>query len=293
MNGIYRQPHSEAALATHYDRTLARWPIPYTSLRLPTRHGETHVLACGDPAAPPLILLHGSASSALVWLADMEPLSRSHHVLAVDIPGEAGRSEPVRFPWTDLSFADWLEGVLDALHLPDARFVGISLGAWAILRLATVRPERVRAGVLLAPSGVASISWWGLARLVACGMSGPWGPARLLRLLFAGTTPPQEVVEFLDLIRVHFRPRLGAPPLFDDDALRSLHMPLLVRVGEEDVLVRARATVDRFHRLVPAADAAVVRGQGHALRWSHEEILAFLERVDGRVPGHPGPTPAR
>jgi hypothetical protein len=44
-----------------YLKFLARWPVANQQLRVPTRQGETFVVACGDAcgdeAAPPLLLM--------------------------------------------------------------------------------------------------------------------------------------------------------------------------------------------------------------------------------------------
>lgn len=40
-----------------YDAVLRDWPVAYEELDLPTRVGTTHVIACGPPDAPPLVML--------------------------------------------------------------------------------------------------------------------------------------------------------------------------------------------------------------------------------------------
>jgi hypothetical protein len=41
-----------------YDEALRRWPVPFETSFVATRYGKTHVIASGDPASPPLVLLH-------------------------------------------------------------------------------------------------------------------------------------------------------------------------------------------------------------------------------------------
>src|SRR5690606_34107482 len=67
VTGIYTSQAGARAVEETYRRLLAGWPVPAEHLRVPTREGETFVVASGPPDAPPLVLLHGSGSNALMW----------------------------------------------------------------------------------------------------------------------------------------------------------------------------------------------------------------------------------
>src|SRR5687767_83874 len=69
---LYKSSRGYAAMMRTYHRQLARWPVPVREMELPTRYGETHLLACGPEDAPPLVLLHGLAANALVWRPNIE-----------------------------------------------------------------------------------------------------------------------------------------------------------------------------------------------------------------------------
>lgn len=216
MNPFYKSEAGEAAVLQLYDRMLARWAVPVTSSRVPTRHGETHVLSSGDPSSTPLLLLHGSCSNALSWMGEVETFSAHFRVHAVDLPAEPGRSQAVRPSWSDHSFVEWMDDLLDGLGIERASFVGISLGAWAILRFATLRGERLVAAALLAPSGVAPARTWSLVKIVALSMLGRRGRQRVNQLIWGKDKMPAEAVEYMELIGAHFKPRMGSPALFTD-----------------------------------------------------------------------------
>ena len=61
---IYKTEAGGREILRRYEETLAQWPLPADHLRVPTREGETFVLACGPDAAPPLLLFHGSGTNA-------------------------------------------------------------------------------------------------------------------------------------------------------------------------------------------------------------------------------------
>jgi len=70
VNEVYRSPEGEKIIMALYDEALARWPVPSQAQHVPTRHGETFVIACGDPNAPPLVLLHGSGTNSAALAPD-------------------------------------------------------------------------------------------------------------------------------------------------------------------------------------------------------------------------------
>ena len=55
---VFRTPESKAGFYAAYEAMLKRWPVPYEELYIPTRFGETHVIASGSQGAPALVLFH-------------------------------------------------------------------------------------------------------------------------------------------------------------------------------------------------------------------------------------------
>ena len=95
---VFRSEVGEQAVHALYRQVLDGWPTPRDELRLPTREGETFVVACGPRDAPPLVLLHGGQSTAAVWMFDYL-LWSSFRCYAVDMIGEAGFSAPCARRW--------------------------------------------------------------------------------------------------------------------------------------------------------------------------------------------------
>ncbi|MBZ0286922.1 MAG: alpha/beta hydrolase, partial [Anaerolineae bacterium] len=94
VQSLYKSPAAEKAVMELYDNVLAQWPVPHETQTIPTRHGDTFVIASGSPVSPPLILLHGAGTNSAIWIGDVAAYSRDHRVYAVDLLGEAGRSSP-------------------------------------------------------------------------------------------------------------------------------------------------------------------------------------------------------
>jgi pimeloyl-ACP methyl ester carboxylesterase len=273
---LYRTPAGEQAVRAWYESVLSRWPVPQTRLALPTRCGETFALASGDPAAPPLVLLHGAGSNAASWAGDVAAYSRAHRVAVVDLIGEAGYSASTRPAFAGPDYAAWLSDVLAALGFEAAVLVGMSLGGWVALKFAAAFPARARALALIAPSGLAPVRAGFMLRLAALSVLGEWGRARLNRLLFAGVPIQPEVAAALRLIAQHYRSRVEAPPVFAAAALRQLTMPVLLIAGEHDGFCDARSSAAWLRANVPHARAEIVPGAGHVLLGTPRRVLAFL-----------------
>ncbi|MBN1219009.1 MAG: alpha/beta hydrolase [Anaerolineae bacterium] len=281
---IYKSPAGEKAIMALYDGVLAHWPVPYQTLTIPTRHGHTFVIACGEESAPPLVLLHGASSNSMVWAGDVLEYSRYYRVYAVDLLGEPGKSAPTRPAWDGPAYAEWLADVFDALKIEQAAIIGISQGGWTALKFATYKPEQVTKLVLLTPGGVTPDKLSFMFRVVPLLLLGRWGAGRVNRLLFANQPVPAEVEEGMILIMSHFKPRVGTLPIFSDEELQRLNMPVLLLIGSQDALRDAEKISARMQKLVPQFTATVIPGAGHALMNTTGHILPFLVSAEGVVP---------
>jgi pimeloyl-ACP methyl ester carboxylesterase len=96
----------------------------------------------------PIVFVHGLGGRAENWRPQLDTLGRSHHVLAVDLPG-FGRSAPASGPPTLPAFADEVAAVLQARTREPAVVVGLSMGGMVTQELALRHPHLL-AGIVLA-----------------------------------------------------------------------------------------------------------------------------------------------
>lgn len=148
---VYRSRKAGQRIRETYDALLARWGVPFEEMDIPSAFGTTHVVAAGDPAAEPVILLHGVGDdSALMWLYNAKALAGTYRIYAVDTIGGPGKSEPGAGYGKGFDEAAWMDAVLDGLGLRAASLVGTSHGAYVAQYYAAMRPGRVRRVVCLA-----------------------------------------------------------------------------------------------------------------------------------------------
>lgn len=273
---IYKTPQGEQIIMTLYDAALARWPVAYETRMVATRHGETFVISSGDEAAPPLLLLHGAGTNSAMWGGDIAHYSQHYRVYAVDLLGEAGRSAPHRPDWNGPAYAEWLEDVLNALRIERAAFVGLSQGAWTILKFAVAHPQRADKLALLTPGGVVPDKLSFLVKAVAFSLLGERGRRSLVRTLFASQPVPDGVEEITATMMQHFNGRMGVLPIFTDAELQRLTMPVLLLGGDQDALRDLGKIAARLQANLPHLQVAIIPGGGHALMNTAGRVLAFL-----------------
>jgi pimeloyl-ACP methyl ester carboxylesterase len=280
VTDIYTSPEGARTVAERYRELLDAWPVPAEHLHVPTREGETFVVASGAPDAPPLVLLHGSGSNTLMWAPDVASWSERFRVYAVDVIGEPGFSAPARPPLPSGAYPLWFADVLDAIGVARASVVAVSLGGWLALDFATRHPERVERLALLTPAGVAKAKVAGVLGAVLLKPFGEWGERKSMEVLLGPEVRRQpRSAEFVGLLAQHYRYRREPVPVVDDAALRGARMPILAILGGRDAFIDTPRTAERLSRLVPSATVRVLPGIGHLLPAQTAPILEFLGAV--------------
>ena len=82
--------------------------------------------------------------------------------------------------------------------------------------------------------------------------------------------------DFMVLIFKHFRPRVVKIPIFRDEALKRLTMPVLAIVGGQDVMLDSEGTRERLVRNVPLANIRFLPDARHYIPGQTQTILGFL-----------------
>ena len=111
---------------------------------------RVHYQEAGDPKAPALVLIHGFASSTLVWSKVFLKLAEAgYRVIALDMLGYGYSAKPRNGEYTIAGQAKLLMRLLDALGIPRAVIIGSSYGGAVAATCALDYPERVEKLVLV------------------------------------------------------------------------------------------------------------------------------------------------
>lgn len=249
--------------------------FPFEQRYIDTSAGKTFMLIAGNASNPPVVLLHGSCSNSAFWFPEIVALSSQYRVYAVDIIGEAGNSEEYRPDIDSDDFAIWMKDVLDTLGLEKTTMIGNSLGGWMALKFATAYPERISKLVLLASAGLAEVHTQFIDNVAQINSDGK--TAQVDQTIIGEHDIPKEVLDFMNLIIASYNPIQHLPVYRDEDLLR-LKMPVLFIDGENDVVIDALNSAQRLNALVPSSEIHMLKNCGHVLTNTIEIIMPFLEK---------------
>jgi pimeloyl-ACP methyl ester carboxylesterase len=216
-----------------------------------------------------------------MWIRDVETWAAAHRVYAIDVIGEPGFSAPSRPALSSDAYAQWLDDIMQALGVARASFVAVSLGGWVALDFAVRRPDRVDKVVVISPSGVGRQKVGFLFKSLPLMLLGRWGRRKAMALAL-GNSPARphaadrDVATLARVIAKHFRYRRERVPVFADEALKRLTMPILAIVGARDSLLDSHGTKRRLEQCAPQATVRLLPGVGHLVRDQATEVLAFL-----------------
>lgn len=101
----------------------------------------------------PLVLLHGYTSSTYSWKEVFEPLSKSFHVIAVDLKGFGFSGKPDG-DYTRRAQAALVAHLLEHLKIDKAWLCGSSMGGEVALNVAVANPQHVAGLILIDSAGV-------------------------------------------------------------------------------------------------------------------------------------------
>ncbi|MEM6283972.1 MAG: alpha/beta fold hydrolase [Chloroflexota bacterium] len=277
VRSLYRSDAGYHAVQTHYNRMLARYPVPYESRFVSTRYGDTHVIISGAQTAPPVVLVHGLGVHAMMWQPNIAALSRHFRVYALDVIGDGGRSEAARPSMLDASYAHWLADVLDVLRLPQAYLAGMSLGGWLALNTALYYPQRVCGLYLVAPAGLVTLNTsllmqWLFSIMPTSRLNG-LDTATLLAKLTG--TIDNDLSTMVQLATAHHIPKRVPPvPIFSGDALAQIQVPVTIVVGTADEMFSAARIHQRAGNLPAIQNVYIVDGAGHGINATHADEVA-------------------
>lgn len=114
---------------------------------------STRYLEAGDPTAPTVLMLHGTAGSLENFSANIDAFSRRFRVIAIDMLGCGFTGKPA-YDYAISDYAKHALAVLDALNVGKASVIGVSLGSWVAAAMAETWPERIDRLVMVAPAGI-------------------------------------------------------------------------------------------------------------------------------------------
>jgi pimeloyl-ACP methyl ester carboxylesterase len=257
---------------------------------------------------PPVVLVHGFASSLETWDTVVPELAKTHRVLAMDLKG---------FGWTDRPEGDYspyaqaklILALMSQRGIERAAFVGHSWGASVVLTAAIKAPDRVSKMALydawVYEAQLPAFFHWSRADGVGETLFGLYykeRPAEKMSLAFYDQTYVTQ--DFVDAVEAALdRPGTVAAALAAvrgqryaevEHKYRKVRQKTLLLWGREDTVTPVQYG-ERLERDLPNAKMFVYPRCGHfpmieAREESTRELLAFLAQPEEDAPAPPPPS---
>jgi len=234
----------------------------------------TRFTESGDPAQPPIVMVHGLIVSGSYFRPVAAVLERQYTIYVPDLPGY-GRSITPR-SWSLPSLTARLAAWMDAHALHGAILMANSLGCQIATLLAVTRPDLVRGMVLVAPTLDPDVRN-GIHLMLRAALDVPrerqslwsvWIPD----LLRAG---PRRALMMLGQTLEDGRTQLTRLP--------DVRQPTLLIGGERDPIVPPEWVHEMANRM-PQARAMILPGCPHAMNYSSPRVLA--RAIDTVIQNH-------
>jgi len=286
----FKSQDTKEAYLKLYDDTAKLWPLPSEVKMIDTSYGKTFVRISGPADAPPLVLLHGMGSNSLMWLRNIESLSEDYRTYAIDDIYGNGRSIYTKTIKDSNDFVNWLDELFDVLELGNnINLMGMSYGGWQAGLYALRFPDRLNKVALLAPAAtVLPVSSAFGIRAIFSMLPVRYFTKRLMYWVMEDAVKKDEeamseLVDAMFLASKSFKTRRPPEPtVFDDDEWKSIGVPMLYVVGENEKIYSAEKAVQHLNTVAPQIKTDIIPGAGHDLvsvqaEMVDEMVLKFLK----------------
>ena len=261
-----------------YDKALALWDIPFEETNVETSCGLAHVIISGPQTGEPVILFHGMDASSTMWYPNVKELSKNHRIYAIDFPLETGKSMACAKKINSREIVLFYNEIFDHFKMENINLVAASRGGWMATFLALQPNNKIKKLILLSPAQ----TFGGIRKpgKVLTAVSLKLFPSRkkLNAFFDAFSSHPEKIDQrykdqfFLANVYGNSRPDYISMTQFSKQELRSLKMPVLVLIGNNDI-VNSLKSLELARQLVPNVETAVVPDAGHFLSIDQSEII--------------------
>ena len=273
-----------------YDENAKLWPVPSEVKMIDTSYGKTFVRISGPADAPPLVLLHGLGSNSLMWLQNIEHLSKDYRTYAVDDIYGNGKSIYTKPIKDHNDFVNWLDELFNVLELGNnINLMGMSYGGWQAGMYALKFPDKLSKVILLAPAAtVLPVSSAFGRKAILSMLPFRYFTKNLIYWVMEDMVKKDEkvmegVVDSMFLASKSFKTRRPPEPtVFEDNEWKNIEVPVLYVVGENEKIYSAEKAVQHLNTVAPQVKTEIIPSAGHDLvsvqaKIVDEKVLEFLK----------------
>lgn len=275
---VFHTRKEKTSYITSYNKALKLWDVPYTEEDVKTSFGTAHVIMAGPKNEKPLVLLHGMDASSTMWYPNIKALTKNHRAYAIDFIMEPGKSTLTAKPLSSEEILKLYNEVFNHYKLKNFDIVAASRGGWIATLLATQKTNSIDKIVLLSPAQTFKF----------IDKVGKTSSALMLKLfpnekkfgktLTTFSTHPEKISPiykrqfYLANKYAKSNSSLLKMTPFSNDELRSISNPILVLIGDHDV-INGDDSVERAKEFLPRNKTRIIKDAGHFLSIDQSKIV--------------------
>lgn len=271
-----------------YNNALKLWDIPYIEENIKTRYGTAHIIITGPENGKKLVLLHGMDASSTMWYPNIKSLAKNHKVYAIDFLMEPNKSTLTSEALSKEEIVIWYNDIFNYYKLKNFDIVAASRGGWIAALLATQQNNSINKIVLLSPAQTFEfIDKVGKSSTALFLKLFP-SERKFNKTLEAFSTHPEKISPVYKrqfyMGNKYAKSNVSMLQMtpFSDEDLKSITNPVLVLIGDHDV-INSEKSLERAREFLTKSNTKIIKDAGHFLSMDqskevNETIISFLKQ---------------
>jgi pimeloyl-ACP methyl ester carboxylesterase len=227
-------------------------------------------------------LFHPAGCGSVIWQRNVKSLTKSFRTFAVDTIGEVNRSVVTQPLQSGQDLLEWVTELFRSLQIDKADIVGNSFGGYISALVAVGLPGLVKRAVLISPAATFAQMWPWIWHFFPAYMSGSRRARRwAYDWIWQDFRADAWIAEMRMIASTSAMPKHGPPKVLSDEELRRIQAPVLLLIGDHEVIYSSTKVIERAKRVVDDLRAEIVPNANHnaeytAPEYVNDQIKAFL-----------------
>ncbi|EZH73364.1 alpha/beta hydrolase [Aquimarina atlantica] len=256
MASLFVSEQEKKEILSLYDEKLRELNIDYEYRSIATEYGNTNVIVCGNPAKPPIILVHGANGCAPIAIEAYIGLIDTFSIYAIDVLAQPNKSAETRISMKDDSYGIWMNKIIDSLKIENVIMAGFSFGGLVILKTLEFNESRIKEVYLSSPAYIVNGNPIKALFKVFIPMKRYMKTKnqkyieKFLAEIF--TERDKFAVKYLSKVFLYFKMDFSSVPIIEKEKAKGIKTPITLFAAKKDILFPGNKMIRRALKIFPS-----------------------------------------